>query len=73
MKTVAAGMEGERVRTALATLPPDQRAVVALAYFGGLSHREIAARTAIPLGTVKGRMRLALGKLADALQPLPLQ
>ncbi len=71
--TVAAGMEGERVRTALATLPPDQREVVALAYFGGLSQSEIAARIARPLGTVQGRMRLALRKLGDALQPLPIQ
>jgi len=65
---VAVGMEGERVRTALATLPPDQRQVVALAYFGGLSHREIAVRIARPLGTVKGRMRLGLDRLRDALQ-----
>ncbi len=42
-----------------------------LAYFGGLTHNEIAARNAIPLGTVKGRMRLALRKLGDALQPTP--
>lgn len=67
--TVAVGLEGERVHTALATLPPDQREVVALAYFGGLSHREIAARIARPLGTVKGRMRLGLERLRVALLP----
>ena len=61
------------MRTALATRPPDEREVVALAYFDGLSQSEIAARIARPLGTVKGRMRLALRKLGDALQPLPFQ
>lgn len=64
---VSQGLEGERVRAALATLPPEQRQVVDLAYFGGLTHAEIATRTGIPLGTVKGRMRLALEKLRDLL------
>lgn len=66
--TVERGMEGERVRTALADLPPDQRQVVTLAYFGGLTHREIADRVALPLGTVKGRMRLGLEKLRTSLR-----
>ncbi len=66
--TVERGLEDERVRAALATLPPDQRQVIALAYFGGLSHREIAARIALPLGTVKSRMRLGLGKLRATLR-----
>ncbi len=48
---------------ALKTLRPEQRAVVELAYFGGLTHTEIAARLEQPLGTVKTRMRLALKKL----------
>lgn len=38
-----------------------------LAYFGGLTHREIADRTGVPLGTVKGRMRLAMQKLRSLL------
>jgi len=46
---------------------------VTLAYFDDLSHSEIAARDALPLGTVKGRMRLALHKLGTALQPAPVQ
>jgi len=71
--TVERRMEGERVRMALAALPPDQRQVVTLAYFGGLTHSEIAAQIALPLGTVKGRMRLALHKLGGALRPLPLR
>ncbi|MGI8857100.1 MAG: sigma-70 family RNA polymerase sigma factor [Thermomicrobiales bacterium] len=66
--TVAAGMEAKRVRTALAMLPPEQREVIVLAYFGGMSHSEIAARDALPLGTVKGRMRLGLEKLRASLR-----
>ena len=58
------------VHQALAALPEDQRRVVALAYFEGLSHSEIAKRLDLPLGTVKTRMRIAQGKLADALQHL---
>ena len=48
---------------ALAELPPQQREVVTLAYFQGLSHSEIAERLGLPLGTVKGRIRLALDRL----------
>ena len=55
------------VHQALAGLPPEQRRVVVLAYFEGLSHMEIARRTGDPLGTVKTRLRLAHGKLEDAL------
>ena len=56
------------VRHALLDLPDGQRRVVELAYFDGLSQTEIAARMLIPLGTVKGRMRLALEKLASTLE-----
>ena len=55
------------VRDALEDLPADQRQVVELAYFGGFSHSEIAELLALPAGTVKGRMRLALAKLRIAL------
>ena len=55
------------VRSALAGLPPDQRQVVELAYFGGFSHAQIADALGLPAGTVKGRMRLALSKLRIAL------
>jgi RNA polymerase sigma-70 factor, ECF subfamily len=54
----------DQVRHALMTLPPEQRHVLELAYFGGLTHREIAEQTGEPLGTVKTRLRLGLRKLS---------
>jgi RNA polymerase sigma-70 factor (ECF subfamily) len=63
--------EGERRRlitSALADLPNDQREVIELAYFRGLSQREIAEQLNNPLGTVKTRVRLALQKLKGLLQ-----
>jgi RNA polymerase sigma-70 factor, ECF subfamily len=55
------------VRGALDTLPGDQAKVIELAYFGGFSHSEIAAMLGVPLGTVKGRMRLGLEKIRGEL------
>ncbi len=55
------------VAAALTRLPAEQREVIELAYFGGLSQSEIAERTALPLGTVKTRARLALEKLRSPL------
>jgi RNA polymerase sigma-70 factor, ECF subfamily len=66
--TVERGLQGERVHAALATLPPGQRQVIDLAYFDGLSQSAIAVVIALPLGTVKGRLRLGLGKLRIALR-----
>jgi RNA polymerase sigma-70 factor (ECF subfamily) len=59
--------QARRVRGALGTLPDDQRQVIELAYFGGLSHTQIAEVLDLPPGTVKGRMRLGLSKMRSAL------
>src|SRR3954451_18253060 len=61
--------EAREVRTALDTLPPEQLRVIELAYFGGFSHSEIAQMLETPIGTVKGRMRLGLAKMREALGP----
>jgi RNA polymerase sigma-70 factor (ECF subfamily) len=58
------------VAGALDVLPAEQRRVVELAYYGGLSQSEVAATLDIPLGTVKGRMRLALEKLRGEMEGL---
>lgn len=59
------------VRDHLEELPPTQREALVLSFYGGLSHGQIAARLSLPVGTVKGRMRLALSKMRDSLAPEP--
>ncbi len=66
-EAVVRGDEAAAVRTAVKWLPTDQRQVVELAYFRGFSQSEIAEIVDAPLGTVKGRMRLALDKLRTSL------
>ncbi len=55
----------EQVRQALSTLPPEQLRTLELAYFSGYTHVEIAELLNVPLGTVKGRMRLGLKKMKE--------
>lgn len=55
---------------ALATLPPEQSDIVAMAYQRDMSHSEIAAELGLPLGTVKSRLRLALSKLRQSMEGL---
>lgn len=60
--------EARHVRGALGDLPEEQSRVIELAYFGGFSHSQIAEMLAMPIGTVKGRMRLGLDKLRSGLR-----
>jgi RNA polymerase sigma-70 factor, ECF subfamily len=66
-QSVALTLEREQVRRALGTLPDEQKQVLALAYFQGLSQSQIAAALDLPLGTVKTRIRLAMQKLRQVL------
>jgi RNA polymerase sigma-70 factor (ECF subfamily) len=61
-------LQARKVRVAISTLPQDQRRALALAYFGGYSHTEIAAVLGEPLGTVKTRIRMAMQKLRSMLE-----
>ena len=54
---------------ALGALSPDERSLIELAYYEGLSHAQIATRTGLALGTVKTRIRVALTRLRDRLEP----
>ena len=64
---VALQQETALLRDALTALPQAQRELIEKAYFGDLSHREIAAQTGLPLGTIKSRIRLALDRLRHAM------
>jgi RNA polymerase sigma-70 factor (ECF subfamily) len=64
---VARREEARSVRSALETLPDEQRKTIELAYFGGFSQSQIAEMLETPIGTVKGRMRLGLDKLRGQL------
>jgi RNA polymerase sigma-70 factor (ECF subfamily) len=58
------------VGAALTSLAPEQREVIELAYYSGLSHSEIALQIGLPLGTVKTRIRLGMNKLREQLRPI---
>ncbi len=64
---VAAGLDRSMVQAALSRISDVQREAIELAYFAGLTQTEIAERTGVPLGTVKGRLRLGLGGMRAAM------
>ncbi len=64
---VSRGLEQEHIRKAVGELPTEQRDTIMMAYFGGHTQQEIAKQTGVPLGTVKGRMRLGMKKLRALL------
>ena len=66
--TLVLQQESELLRQALAELPDAQRQLIERAYFGDLSHSQIAAETGLPLGTIKSRIRLALDRLRHAMK-----
>lgn len=68
-ETAATRDDAERLRASLAALPDAQAEVITLAYFGQMTHTEIAVRLGLPPGTVKGRMRLGLRKLRADIAP----
>jgi RNA polymerase sigma-70 factor (ECF subfamily) len=59
--------EAREIRDALEQLPDEQSRVIELAYFGGMTHMQIAAMLDMPVGTIKGRMRLGLAKMRMSL------
>jgi RNA polymerase sigma-70 factor, ECF subfamily len=67
-REVSQSLERRAVREALGVLPREQRQAIELAYFGGYSQQEISRMVDVPLGTIKGRTRLALEKLCSYLQ-----
>lgn len=70
-ETAARAAESRPAREALAALPPDQREVLELAYYGGLSQAQIAERLDLPLATIHDRSRLGLRTLRARLEAAP--
>jgi RNA polymerase sigma-70 factor (ECF subfamily) len=66
-REVADNLQRDLLRQVLATLPDAQRRTIELAYFDGYTQQQIAGLMGVPVGTVKGRMRLGLHKLRDVL------
>jgi RNA polymerase sigma-70 factor (ECF subfamily) len=66
-QAAARSQERSRVRTALGTLPHEQRELIEEAYFRGMTHSELAEAFALPLGTVKTRVRSAMQALREQL------
>ena len=68
---LARGEVASQVSSALMYLPADQREPIRLAFFQGLTHEQIAKTLAVPLGTVKTRIRLGMARLRDRFSSLP--
>lgn len=64
---LALQQESKKLGQVLKTLPDNQRELIEQAYFGDMSHGEIAKATGLPLGTIKSRIRLALEKLRQSM------
>lgn len=69
-RTVWDGQVEVRIRAAIDSLPPEQSDLIRCAYFEDQSHREIAERSGLPLGTVKSRIRLAMQRLRERIDNL---
>ena len=67
LDTLSLQQETQRLTRAMKTLPEKQRVLIERAYFGDLSHTEIAEATGLPLGTIKSRIRMALDRLRHAM------
>lgn len=67
VEQVTASLDRDTIRSAIARLPIEQRQAIAMAYFEGRSHSEIAEVTSLPLGTVKSRIRLGMHRLKSLL------
>ena len=67
-QSVSLHLERKQIREGFAELPDAQRRTLELAYFGGYTHVEIANQMQVPLGTVKGRMRIGLEKMRSFLE-----
>ena len=70
LAAVAAPAERDAVRTALRSLPPEQREVLELMYFDGLSQSQVAEKTGAPLGTVKSRALLGMRRMRSVVEEL---
>ena len=65
-------LDGDSIRECLDQIPKEQREAIQLAYFDGYTQREISESTGIPLGTVKGRIRIGMASLRSLLEELGL-
>lgn len=67
--SVLTGERRHRIRAAFTALPPEQGRVIDLAYYGGLTQKEISEQEGVPLGTIKTRTLLAMRKMRRSLEP----